>query len=66
MRLEHLCRITMQYAGDSSWHAPYRRADGTSEQEFGYGTGDGTVTGDVVQGTLTWVNTPARRERACR
>ncbi len=52
----------MQYAGGSSWHQPYRRPDGTSEQEFGYGTGGGTITGDVFAGTLTWVNCPARRE----
>jgi hypothetical protein len=61
MRLEHLCRITMQYTGESSWHRPYLRSDGSSEQEFGYGTGDGTVTG-ALEGTLTWVNTPERRE----
>jgi hypothetical protein len=52
----------MRYTGDSSWHQPYQRSDGSSEQSFGYGTGEGTVTGDVVQGTLAWVNTPARRE----
>ena len=62
MRLEHLCRITMQYTGDSSWHQPYTRPEGSSEQEFGYGTGDGTVTGELLNGTLTWVNTPERRE----
>jgi hypothetical protein len=62
MRLEHLCRITLQYAGESSWHQPYQRPDGTSEQEFGYGTGHGTVTGEVFEGTLAWVNCPARRE----
>jgi hypothetical protein len=47
MRLEHLCRITLQDTGNSSWHRPYRRPDGTSEQEFGYGSGGGTITGDV-------------------
>jgi hypothetical protein len=62
MRLEHLCRITMQYTGDSSWHQPYVRPDGDGEQEFGYGTGVGTVTGDLLNGTLAWVNTPERRE----
>lgn len=62
MRLEHLCRITLKYTGDSSWHQPYVRPDGTGQQEFGYGTGEGTVTGDLLNGTLTWVNTPARRE----
>jgi hypothetical protein len=52
----------MQYTGESSWHAPYLRPDGNrNEQEFGYGTGDGTVTGDL-EGTLTWVNCPERRE----
>ncbi len=62
MRLEPLCRITMRYTGDSSWHRPYARANGASEQEFGYGTGEGTVTGETLEGTLTWVNTPRRRE----
>ncbi len=32
---------------DSSWHRPYVRSDGTSEQEFGYGTGDGTAAGNI-------------------
>jgi hypothetical protein len=63
MRLEHLCRITLQYTGDSSWQQPYVRPDGgSSEQEFGYGTGEGTVTGELLNGTLTWVNTPEHRE----
>jgi len=62
MRLEPLCRITMRYTGGSSWHRPYARPDGTSEEEFGYGTGEGTVTGDLINGTLTWVNVPRRRE----
>lgn len=57
----------MQYTGDSSWHSPYQRRDGQEgEQELGYGTGDGTVTvtvtGELLEGTLTWVNTPERRE----
>ena len=52
----------MRYTGDSSWHRPYARVNGESEQEFGYGTGEGTVTGETLQGTLTWVNTPRRRE----
>jgi len=52
----------MRYTGDSCWQAPYQRSDGGSEQEFGYGTGEGTVTGDVFQGALSWVNTPERRE----
>ena len=52
----------MRYSGESCWQQPYQRPDGGGEQEFGYGTGDGTVTGDIVEGTLTWVNFPARRE----
>jgi hypothetical protein len=51
----------MRCTGDSSWHRPYLRPDGTSEREFGYGTGEGTLTGDL-QGSLTWVNTPRQRE----
>jgi hypothetical protein len=63
MRLEHFCRIIMQYTGDSRWHSPYQRRDGQEgEQELGYGTGDGTVTGELLEGTLTWVNTTERRE----
>jgi len=52
----------MRYTGGSSWHRPYARPDGTNEEEFGYGTGEGTVTGDLINGTLTWVNVPRRRE----
>jgi hypothetical protein len=45
MRLEHLYRITMRYAGESCWQQPYQRPDGSSGQEFGYGSGEGTITG---------------------
>jgi hypothetical protein len=55
MRLEPLCRLSMQYTG-SSWHRPY---DG--KEALGFGHGDGVATGEI-EGSLVWANYPRRRE----
>ena len=55
VRLEPLCRLSMQYRG-SSWHRPYG-----GEEGLGFGHGDGAVTG-VIEGSLVWANYPRRRE----
>jgi len=56
MRLEPLFRLSMRYT-DGSWHRPFGGEEGA-----GFGTGDGTVTGGSLSGTLTWANYPRRRE----
>ena len=55
MRLEPLCKLSMQYR-DSSWHRPY-----AGEEGLGFGHGDGVVTGEI-EGGLVWANYPRRRE----
>jgi hypothetical protein len=55
MRLEPLCKLSMQYR-DASWHRPYGGDDG-----LGFGHGDGVVTGEI-EGSLVWANYPRRRE----
>jgi hypothetical protein len=56
MRLEPLCRVSMRYA-EGSWARPFGAAEGA-----GFGWGEGTVSGDVVRGSLRWANSPRRRE----
>jgi len=56
VRLEPLCRLSMQYV-ESAWARPYGGEEGA-----GFGTGDGSVSGDVLRGTLRWANYPRRRE----
>jgi hypothetical protein len=46
----------MRYA-DGAWMYPF----GTAERA-GFGWGEGTVTGDVLQGQVRWANYPRRRE----
>ena len=59
MRLEPLCRLSMQYRG-ASWHRPYgTNTDG--EEGLGFGQGHGLVTGEI-EGSLVWANYPRRRE----
>ena len=59
MRLEQLCRLSMRYE-QGSWHRPYGSRDGDEEQ-VGFGTGDGAVTGSI-EGTMVWANHPRRRQ----
>ncbi len=56
MRIEPLFRLSMQYV-EGTWLRPFGGAEGA-----GFGTGQGTVWGDVVQGTARWANYPRRRE----
>ena len=55
VRLEPLCRLSMQYRG-ASWHRPYG-----GDEALGFGHGDGLVTGEI-EGSLVWANYPRRRE----
>ena len=59
MRLEPLCKISMQYV-DASWHRPYGGRGGDQEA-LGFGQGDGAVSGEI-EGTLVWANYPRRRQ----
>jgi hypothetical protein len=56
MRLEPLCRLSMQYA-EGAWARPFGSAEAA-----GFGWGEGSVSGEVIQGTLRWANSPRRRE----
>jgi uncharacterized protein DUF3237 len=56
MRLEPLFRVSMRYE-EGAWVRPFGAAEGA-----GFGWGVGTVTGDVVRGTVRWANYPRRRE----
>ena len=56
MRLELLCHVSMRYA-DGEWVRPF----GTAEAA-GFGWGEGTVSGDVLQGSVRWANYPRKRE----
>ena len=42
---------------DGTWLVPFGTAEGA-----GFGTGDGTVSGEVLRGTLRWANYPRKRE----
>src|SRR5262245_36621244 len=59
VRLEPLCRFSMQYV-DASWHRPYGARD-EGEEGLGFGRGDGAVSGEI-DGRLVWANFPRRRE----
>lgn len=56
MRLETLFRLSMRNA-DGTWVRPFGGAEAA-----GFGSGEGTVTGDVVRGRVRWANYPRRRE----
>ena len=51
----------MRYA-ESSWHRPYRPDGQGGREGLGFGAGTGTVTGDVLRGSVVWANYPRRRE----
>jgi hypothetical protein len=48
--------MSMRYE-NASWMRPFSGAQGA-----GFGSGTGSVTGDVVHGELTWANFAQRRE----
>ncbi len=56
MRLEHLCALDLKYDGDFHYVSPYQ-----GESGIGWGIGDGSVTGDRLQGTVKWSNQPSGR-----
>jgi hypothetical protein len=56
MRLEPLCRLTMRY-DEGAWLQPFGSAEAA-----GFGWGEGTVSGDVLRGSVRWANYPRRRE----
>ena len=56
MRLEPLCRVSMRYA-EGVWVHPFGPAE-----RAGFGWGEGTVSGEVLRGSLRWANYPRRRE----
>jgi uncharacterized protein DUF3237 len=56
MRLEPLFLLSMRYA-EGTWARPFGGEEGA-----GFGSGEGTVTGDVLRGTVRWANAPRRRE----
>jgi hypothetical protein len=55
VRLERFCRVSMRY-DVASWHRPHG-----GEEGLGFGQGGGTVSGEL-EGTVTWANSPRRRE----
>jgi hypothetical protein len=59
VRLESLCKISMQYVA-GSWHRPYGSRGG-DEEALGFGHGDGAVSGEI-EGQLFWANFPRRRQ----
>jgi hypothetical protein len=62
MQLEYLCDMELVYRPDPltgeqfTMVQPYGGEEGSA-----YGEGDGTVSGDRLQGKLRWVNHPHRR-----
>jgi hypothetical protein len=55
MRLEKLCSVDFRYL-DSYFPRPYGDESGP-----GWGVGEGTVSGERLNGTLTWSNHPSLR-----
>src|SRR2546422_7292503 len=56
MRLEPLCRVSMRYV-EGAWVRPFGAAEGA-----GFGWGEGTVSAEVLHGSLRWANYPRGRE----
>ncbi len=56
MRLEPLCHLSMRYA-EGVWVRPFGSAEAA-----GFGSGEGTVSGELLRGSLRWANYPRRRE----
>lgn len=55
MRLEPLCEMELAYQDLVMVH-PYGGNEGTA-----FGTGEGTVSGERIRGTVRWVNHPHHR-----
>ena len=56
MRLEPLCAIDLKYVGGFHLVRPYGNESG-----LGWGVGEGTVTGERLNGKVQWSNHPRRR-----
>lgn len=58
MRLEYLCDLEMAYRAELPFvlAQPFGSREGSA-----YGEGDGTVTGEKLQGQVRWVNHPHAR-----
>jgi hypothetical protein len=56
MRLERLCTMDLAYVGGFHLVRPYGNESG-----IGWGIGEGTVSGDRVEGAVRWSNQPRRR-----
>jgi len=56
VRLEPLCHLTMRYI-DGTWLAPFGEVEAA-----GFGSGDGAVSGAVLNGAMRWANSPRKRE----
>jgi hypothetical protein len=59
VRLEHFCRLSMQYVA-ATWHRPYGTG-GKDEEALGFGHGEGSISGEI-EGNLVWANYPRRRQ----
>jgi hypothetical protein len=60
MRLETLGNIRMRYSR-GSWHRPYTQGTEPAEEGFGFGQGDGELSGEI-EGSLVWANFPRHRQ----
>ena len=62
MQLEYICDMELIYREEALYSdkfvlvRPYEGEEGS-----GYGEGDGSVTGERIQGSMRWVNHPHRR-----
>ena len=56
MRLEELCVLELHYTSDFHYVSPYEGQSGK-----GWGLGEGTATGDRLNGTVQWSNHPNGR-----
>jgi hypothetical protein len=56
MRLEPLCVLDLRYTSQFHYVSPYPDDSG-----LGWGVGDGTASGERLQGTVQWSNHPRGR-----
>ncbi len=62
MKLEYLCEMQLEYKPLPEFNDSFLLARPYGGEEgLGYGEGQGTVSGDKLQGIVRWVNHPRRR-----
>lgn len=62
MKLEYLCEMKFSYRNEPVYGGKFVLVQPFgSEEGTGYGEGDGSVSGDRINGILRWVNHPHRR-----